>query len=114
MVASKESFFSLNLSSGPRIHMGDDSQIPVLGKGSIQFEHAVLKNVLYVPSLVAIMLVVCHTTHIGSPKRSIFDCDSMDISKISTQNLIANEATINAFKEYEFHIFFITHIQVPY
>ena len=79
MVASKESFPSLESLLCPRIHMGDDSQIPVLGKGSIQFEHAVLKNVLYVPSLVAIMLVLCQTTHIGSPKLSIFDCDSMDI-----------------------------------
>ena len=37
MVSSKESFPSLDLSSGPRIHMGDDSQILAVVKGSIQF-----------------------------------------------------------------------------
>ena len=53
MVSSKESFTSLDLSGGPRIHMGDDSQIPTSGRGSIKIQHGEFKNVLYVPSLVA-------------------------------------------------------------
>ena len=39
MVASNESFSSLDLYGGPSLRMGDDSQILVIGKGSIQFEH---------------------------------------------------------------------------
>ena len=72
MVASKESFSSLYLTDGPSIHMGYDSQIPVVGKGLVQFEHGVLNNVLYVPSLAANLLCVYHMTHIGSPKRVVF------------------------------------------
>ena len=33
MVASKESLSSLQFTYGPRIHMGDDTQIQVEGKG---------------------------------------------------------------------------------
>ena len=58
MVSSKEPLSSLDLSDGSSIHMGDDSQIPIVGKGSIQFEHGVLKNVLYVPSLAANLLSI--------------------------------------------------------
>ena len=39
MVASKESFSSLQLTDGPSIHMGDDTQIQAEGKGSINLEH---------------------------------------------------------------------------
>ena len=52
MVASKESFSSLQLTDGPSIHMGYDTQIQAEGNhGSIKLEHGVFKNVLYVPSL---------------------------------------------------------------
>ena len=34
MVSSKESFTTLDLSGGPRIHMGDNSQIPGACRGS--------------------------------------------------------------------------------
>ena len=53
MVASKESFSTLSLLKGPNIHMGDDSQIPTEGRGSIRAKHGEFKNVLYVPSLAA-------------------------------------------------------------
>ena len=56
MLSSKESFSSLDLTSGPSIYMGDDSQIPVVRKGSIKFEHGVFNNVLYVPSLAVKLL----------------------------------------------------------
>ena len=58
MVASKESFSSLQLTDGPSIHMGYDTQIQVEGKGLIKLEHRVFKNVIYVPSLVENLLYV--------------------------------------------------------
>ena len=58
MVASKESFSLLKINDGPSIHVGDDTQIQAEGKGSIEFEHGVFKNVLYVPSLASILLYV--------------------------------------------------------
>ena len=51
MVASRESFSSLQTTDGSSIHMGDDTQIQDEGKGSIKLEHGVFKNVLYVPCL---------------------------------------------------------------
>ena len=58
MVSSKESFSTLSLSKEPNIHMGDDSQIPVEGRGSVRAKHGEFKNVLYVPFVAANLLYV--------------------------------------------------------
>ena len=58
MVASKDLFSSLNVKEGPTIHMGDDSQIPAIGKGTMRAKHGVFRDVLYVPSLVANILSI--------------------------------------------------------
>ena len=46
MVASKESFSSLQYSDGPSIQIGNNSQIRAKGKGSIKLEHGKFKDVL--------------------------------------------------------------------
>ena len=53
--------------------MGDESQIPDVGRGSIKIQYGEFKNVLYVPSLATNMLFVYQMNHIGSPKRVTFD-----------------------------------------
>ena len=58
MVYSKESLSILTLSKGPNIQMGDDSQIPAEGRGSVRVKHGEFKNFLYVPSLAANLLYV--------------------------------------------------------
>ena len=58
--------------------MGDDSQIPVEGKGSLTAKHGEFKNVLYVPSLAANLLSVYQMTHTVSPKKVTFDSDSVE------------------------------------
>ena len=114
MVSSKESFSSLDLSVGPSTHMGDDSQIPTARKGSIKLEHGVFKNVLYVPSLETNMLYVYQMTHNGSPKRVTFNHDTLEISEISTRNLIVKGfANHEASRHMNFLAFFLIHIQVP-
>ena len=50
MVASRESFITFPLSGGPSSHMGDESKIPVVEKGSNKIHHAEFNNGLYVPS----------------------------------------------------------------
>ena len=67
MVASRESFSSLQTTDGPNIRMGDDTQIRAEGKGSIKLKHGVFRNVLYVPSLATNLLFVYQMTHTGSP-----------------------------------------------
>ena len=106
MVFSKESFSSLNLIGGPSIQMGYDTHIQSEGKGTIQSEHVMLKNVMYVTYLATNLLYVYNMTHIGSAKRVVFGPDIVDISYISTRNIIAKGATNHASKEYDFSHFF--------
>ena len=80
MVPSKDSFTTLNLTGGPTIHMGDESQIPAVGRGSIKNQHGEFKNVLYVPSLTANLLSVYQMTHTGSPKQVVSGPDSLEIT----------------------------------
>ena len=68
MVSSKDLFSSLNVKEGPTIHMGDDSQILAIGRGTIRVKHRVFRDVLYVPSLAVNLLYVYHMNHTGSPK----------------------------------------------
>ena len=79
MVASKESFYSLDLIGGPSIHMGDDSRILAIGMGSVQFEYGVFNNVLYVPSLATNLVYVYQMTHTSSPKQVVFELDIVEI-----------------------------------
>ena len=72
MVASKKSFTTLDLSGGRSIHIGDNSQIPAVVRGSIKIQHGEFKNVLYVPSLAANLLYVYQMTHTSSPKQVVF------------------------------------------
>ena len=102
MVASRESFSSLQSFDGPSIQMGNNSKVQAKGKGSINLEHGKFKDVLYVPSLDANVLSVYQMTHTGSPKRVIFGPDSVEIIDISTGNIIAKGAANHASKAYDF------------
>ena len=117
MVASRESFSSLQSFDGPSIQMGNKSKIQAKGKGSIKLEHVKFKDVLYVPSLAANMLSVYHMTHTGPPKRVIFGPDSVEITYISTGNIIAKGVANHASKSYEFSHFMppleLVHSQQP-
>ena len=105
MVSSKESFSSLDISGVPSIHMGDDSQIPAVRKGSVKFEHGVFKNVLYVPSMEANMFFIYYMTQSVSQKKVTFDPDTVEISEIFIGNLIAKGFSNHAFKKYDFSHF---------
>ena len=80
MVSSRESFTTLTLSGGPSIHMGDDSQIPAIGRGSVKIQHGEFKNVLYVPCLATNFVFVYQMTHNGSPKQVVFGPNSVEIT----------------------------------
>ena len=105
MVESRESFSSLQYFDGPSIQMGNSSKVQSKGKGSIKLEHGKFKDVLYVPSLASNLLYVYQMNHTSPPKRVIFGPDSMEITYISTGNIIAKGATNHASKEYEFSHF---------
>ena len=105
MDASQESFTTLNLTVDPTIHMGDDSQIPVAGRGSIKIQHGEFKNVVYVPSLASNLLYVYHMNHTSSPKKVVFGPDSVDIIEISTGKTIVKGIVYHASKAYAFSHF---------
>ena len=106
MVSSKESFTSLDLSGGPNIHMGDDSHIQTVRRGSIKIKHGEFQNVLYVPSLIENILYVYHIALTGSPNKVVFGPDSVEISDIATRKIIEKGVANHASKEYEFSHFF--------
>ena len=105
MVASRESFSSLQYFDGPSIWLGNNSKFQAKGKGYIKLEHGNFKDVLYVPSLAANMLYVHQMTHTGSPKIVISSPESVEIIDISTRNIIAKGVANHASKEYEFSHF---------
>ena len=72
MMASKESFSSLDTDKIIPIHMGDYSQIISKGKGTVKLEHCSFFDVLCVPSLASNMLIVYQMTHTRVPKRVNF------------------------------------------
>ena len=85
--------------------MGDNSQILVVGRGSIKIQHGEFKNVLYVPSLIENLLSIYQMTHTASPKKVVFGTDSVEVSYISTGKIIAKGVANHASKEYEFSHF---------
>ena len=94
MVSIKEAFTSLEMLKGPPIVLGDDSLTESLCKGRIDLDHGKFSNVLYVPSLASNLLSVYQMTHIGSPNKVIFSLDEVEITEISSGNVIAKELQI--------------------
>ena len=80
-------------------------KIGAKGKGYIKLEHGKFKYVLYVPSLATNMLSVYQMTHTSSPKWVIFGLDLIEITNISTGNIIEKGAVNHASKAYEFSHF---------
>ena len=89
----------------PSIQLGNNSKVQTKGKGSIKLEHGRFKDVLFVPSLASNLLFVYQMTHTGSPKRVIFGHESVEITYISTGNIIVKGVANHASKAYEFSHF---------
>ena len=85
--------------------MGDETKIQAQGKGSIKLKHGVFNNFLYVQSLATNLVSVYQMTYIGSPKRVLFDPESIEFLDISTGKLIAKGVANHASKAYEFSHF---------
>ena len=68
--------------------MGDESQIPIAGRGSVKIQHGDFKNVLYVPSLTTNLLSIYQMNYTDSSKRVTFDSDLVEITKKVTGKLI--------------------------
>ena len=69
--------------------MGDDSDIQAKGIGRIDLEYGYFNNVLFVPDLEANLLSFYQMTHNGVDKRVEFTQNYVDISEISTGQVVA-------------------------
>ena len=69
--------------------MGDDSEIQAKGIVRIDIEDGYFNNVLFMPDLLANLLSVYQMTHIGTTKRVTFTQNDVDISEISTGQVVA-------------------------
>ena len=85
--------------------MGDDSQIPAEGRGSVRVKHGEFKNVLYVPSLAANLLSIYQMTHTCSPNKVTFDSETIEITEKTTRQLIEKGIANHSTKYYEFSHF---------
>ena len=106
MVAIKEYFSFLDSNSSIPIHMGDDSQIILKGKGTVKLEHGKFYDVLYVPSLDSNLLSTIYPmTHTRVTKRVTLIPIDVEISIISFRKLIATGIENHSAKTYEFSKF---------
>ena len=69
--------------------MGDHFELHARGIGIIDLDYGFFNDVLCVPDLAENLLSVYQMTHIREPKRVIFNYDSVDISEISTDQVVA-------------------------
>ena len=70
MFPDKLAFISYKLVSNLRVHMGNNSYLPVLGRGlaiiSLNGQHILVRNGLHVPGLVVPLYSLCaHFTQLG-------------------------------------------------
>ena len=68
--------------------MGDDSEIQAKGIGGIDLEDGYFNNVLFVPNIAANLISFYQMTHTCTTKRVTFTQNDVDISKISTGQVI--------------------------
>ena len=85
--------------------MGDDSIIISKGQGTVDLEHGYFSNVLYVPSLASNFLSVYQMTYTGVPKRVSFILDDVEITELTSENLVAKGLSNCHTKAYDFSHF---------
>ena len=89
MASMNNSFSSIYPYSGPSILMGDDSKIQAKGIGRIDIEYGYFNNVLFVPNIVVKILLVYQMKHTVASKRVTFTQNDVEITEISTCQVIA-------------------------
>ena len=82
MVLTREIFSSLDDLKGPKIVLGDDYVIDILGKGRIDIDHGSINDVLYVLGVASNLLSMYQMTHTVSPNKVIFYPNEVEITDI--------------------------------
>ena len=88
--------------------MGDDSELQTKGIGRIDLDHGFFSDVLYVSNLLENLFSVYQMNHTREPKRVIFTTDSIDISEISTDQVVVVWNADHHERMYKFYKFLPT------
>ena len=88
MDSAQDFFLGQHPYNGPYILMGGDSEIPSKGIGRIKLDNGYFNNVLYVPNIADNLLSVYQMKHIGSAKKVKFTQYDVEISEISTSQVV--------------------------
>ena len=89
MGSTKEQFSSLEPSKVPHIYIGDDTQVEVEGKGSVDMDDGTFENFLYVTNLSTNLLSIYQITHYGNGKKVEFTPDSVVVKELDDDALVA-------------------------
>jgi hypothetical protein len=112
MDSIEDILYSLTACNGTPILMGDDSLIEVSGKGRVEIDNGIFKNVLFVPQLSMNMLLVYQITHLGSGKNVEFTPDSMAIFEMKSNSKVTVGEVNHQSRLYTFSKFFETYSYV--
>lgn len=89
MGASREHFSSLKPTHVPYIYVGDDTQVEVEGKGDVEVDNGVFKDVLHVPKLSTNLLSIYQITHHGCGNKVEFLLDSIMVKNLKDDSMVA-------------------------
>ena len=89
MDSIQDSFSALHPYNGSSILMGDDSKIPTKGIGRIELDNGYFNNLLCVPNIAEKILSFYQMTHTSIAKRVTFTQNDVEISEVSTGQVIA-------------------------
>ena len=85
--------------------MGDDFEIPTKGIGRIDLDNGYFNNVLYVPNISMKILVFYQIKHTCTTKRVKFTQNDVEISEISTCQVVAVDIA-----DHDSRMYMFTHI----
>jgi hypothetical protein len=105
MVATKETYSSLDACKVHPIQMGDNSPVEVTDKGRIELTNRNFENVLHVPKLSVNLLSVYQMTNSDTRKKVIFTPNAVDIYDMQTNSRVASGEVNHQSRLYTFSEF---------
>ena len=88
MGASKEQFSSLKPSNVPYIYVGNDTQVEVQGKGNVELDNGIFKEVIHVPNLSTNLFSIYQITHYGCGNKVQFLPDIVVVKNLKDDSMV--------------------------
>ena len=88
MGASREKFSSMKPSNVPYIYVGNDTQVEVQGKGNVEMDNGIFKDVLHVPNLSTNLLSIYQIIHYGCGNKVDFLPDIVVVKNLKDDSVM--------------------------